>query len=114
MEVLRSGGGALHLRQSRHHRVVALIDALTEAHDVSYVLALQEATAVAMADGYAQGARRSAFLNLHTAGGWATAWQPRELAGLGHAAGRHRRQQTCATRSHDPLLMGDLVAIADP
>ena len=26
-----------------------LIDALTEAHDISYVLALQEATAVAMA-----------------------------------------------------------------
>ena len=33
------------------------------------ILALQEATAVAMADGYAQGARRPAFLNLHTAGG---------------------------------------------
>jgi benzoylformate decarboxylase len=37
-----------------------LIDALLRTPDLKYVLALQEATAVAMADGYAQAARRPA------------------------------------------------------
>jgi thiamine pyrophosphate-dependent acetolactate synthase large subunit-like protein len=46
-----------------------LIDALVDATDISYVLALQEASAVAMADGYAQAACRPGVLNLHTAGG---------------------------------------------
>ena len=46
-----------------------LMDALLGAPAIKYVLALQEASAVAMADGYAQAARRPAFLNLHTAGG---------------------------------------------
>jgi len=52
-----------------------LIDALASADDLHYVLALQEATAVAMADGYAQATGRPAFLNLHTS------------AGLGNAIG---------------------------
>src|SRR5262245_45006514 len=46
-----------------------LMDALLGAPELRYILALQEATAVAMADGYAQAARRPAFVNLHTAGG---------------------------------------------
>jgi glyoxylate carboligase len=46
-----------------------LIDALVDAPDISYVLALQEASAVAMADGYAQAAGRPGVLSLHTAGG---------------------------------------------
>jgi benzoylformate decarboxylase len=46
-----------------------LIDALANYPDIEYVLALQEASAVAMADGYAQVTRRPAFVNLHTAGG---------------------------------------------
>ncbi|MET3616353.1 thiamine pyrophosphate-dependent acetolactate synthase large subunit-like protein, partial [Rhizobium aquaticum] len=46
-----------------------LMDALLDTPDIKYILALQEASAVAMADGYAQAARRPAFLNLHTAGG---------------------------------------------
>lgn len=46
-----------------------LMDALLGEPAIKYVLALQEASAVAMADGYAQAARRPAFLNLHTAGG---------------------------------------------
>ena len=37
--------------------------------DFTYVLALQEASAVAMADGYAQGTGRPALVNLHTAPG---------------------------------------------
>jgi benzoylformate decarboxylase len=37
--------------------------------DFQYILGLQEATAVAMADGYAQATRRPAFVNLHTSAG---------------------------------------------
>ncbi len=37
--------------------------------DFRYVLALQEASAVAMADGYAQATGQAAFVNLHTAPG---------------------------------------------
>src|SRR6202161_1488933 len=37
--------------------------------DFEYVLGLQEATAVAMADGFAQATGKPALLNLHTSGG---------------------------------------------
>ena len=78
-----------------------LIDALTEAPDIGYILALQEATAVAMADGYAQGARRPAFLNLHTAGGLGHGMGALVNAQVSrHAAGGHRRAAgLCATPS---------------
>jgi benzoylformate decarboxylase len=46
-----------------------LMDALVDAPALQYILALQEASAGPMAGGYAQAARRPAFLNLHTAGG---------------------------------------------
>jgi len=67
VEVLRSEG-VRYIFGNPGTTELPLIDALTEAPDIAYILALQEATAVAMADGYAQGARRPAFLNLHTAG----------------------------------------------
>jgi benzoylformate decarboxylase len=43
--------------------------------DIDYVLGLQEATVIGMADGYAQATRNAAFVNLHAA------------AGVGHALG---------------------------
>jgi benzoylformate decarboxylase len=46
-----------------------LIDALVTNRDITYVWGLQEATAVSMADGYAQASGRPAFVNLHTSGG---------------------------------------------
>jgi len=114
VEVLRSEG-VRYIFGNPGTTELPLIDALTEAPDIAYILALQEATAVAMADGYAQGARRPAFLNLHTAGG------------LGHAMGGLVNSQVSGTplvvtagqqdlrhALTDPLLMGDLVAIADP
>jgi benzoylformate decarboxylase len=92
-----------------------LMDALLHTPAIKYVLALQEATAVAMADGYAQAARRPAFLNLHTAGG------------LGHGMGNLLNasvsqtplvvtagQQDSRHTVTDPLLFGDLVRIAEP
>lgn len=77
-------------------------------HDLRYVLALQEASAVAMADGFAQATGRAAFVNLHSA------------AGLGNALGnvftafRNRTplvitagQQVRALLPYDPYLGAD-------
>ena len=90
-----------------------LIDALADADDLEYVLALQEATVVGMADGYAQATGRPAFLNLHTS------------AGLGNAVGnltnaRSNRTPLVVTAGQqdyrhiaaDPLLSGPLVELA--
>jgi benzoylformate decarboxylase len=92
-----------------------LMDALLRAPELRYILALQEASAVAMADGYAQAARRPGFLNLHTAGG------------LGHGMGNLLNatiaqtplvitagQQDLRHTVTDPLLFDDLVRIASP
>lgn len=57
--------------------------------DFDYVLALQEASAVAMADGYAQATGNAAFVNLHSA------------AGVGHALGNI----FTAFRNHAPLVI---------
>jgi benzoylformate decarboxylase len=57
--------------------------------DFRYVLALQEASAVAMADGFAQATRRAAFVNLHSA------------AGLGNALGN----VFTAFRNQTPLVI---------
>lgn len=57
--------------------------------DFEYVLALQEASAVAMADGFAQATSNAAFVNLHSA------------AGLGNALGNIYT----AFRNHAPLVI---------
>ena len=114
MDVLRSEG-VRYIFGNPGTTELPLIDALTEASDIAYVLALQEASAVAMADGYAQAAGRPGFLNLHTAGG------------LGHGYGNlinasisgtplvvTAGQQDSRHILTDPLLFGDLVSIADP
>lgn len=57
--------------------------------DFRYILALQESSAVAMADGYAQSTRNAAFVNLHSA------------AGVGHALG----SVFTAFRNQTPLVI---------
>jgi benzoylformate decarboxylase len=57
--------------------------------DFRYVLALQESSAVAMADGFAQASRNAAFVNLHSA------------VGVGHAMG----SIFTATRNQTPLVI---------
>ncbi len=57
--------------------------------DFTYVLGLQEASVLAMADGYAQATRRPALVNLHT------------FAGLGHAMG----SLICAFYNKTPLIV---------
>ena len=48
---------------------LALMDAFAGENDIRYVLGLQEAALMAMADGYAQASGKLAVLNLHVAPG---------------------------------------------
>ncbi|HEX2851079.1 MAG TPA: thiamine pyrophosphate-binding protein [Acidimicrobiales bacterium] len=112
LEVLRTEG-VRHLFGNPGTTELPLVDALVDAPDLHYVLALQEATAVAMADGYAQITGRPSFLNLHTS------------AGLGNAIGNLTNamanrapivvtagQQDYRHIVSEPLLSGDLVRLA--
>lgn len=114
LEILRSEG-VEYIFGNPGTTELPLIDALLETPAIRYILALQEASAVAMADGYAQAARRPGFINLHTAGG------------LGHGMGNLLNasvsqtplvvtagQQDSRHTITDPLLFGDLVTIASP
>ncbi|HEX3984548.1 MAG TPA: thiamine pyrophosphate-binding protein [Acidisoma sp.] len=114
LEVLRSEG-VEYIFGNPGTTELPLMDALTGSPGIEYIWALQEASAVAMADGYAQAARRPGFLNLHTAGG------------LGHGMGNLLNAQVSQTplvvtagqqdSRHtitDPLLFGDLIQIARP
>ena len=92
-----------------------LMDALTEETGVRYVLALQEAAVVAMADGYAQASGKLAVVNVHVA------------PGLGNALGMLYDAQKAGTPllvtagQHDqsfnftePILWADLPPLARP
>jgi benzoylformate decarboxylase len=68
LEVLRSEG-VRYIFGNPGTTEMPLIGAVGEAPDISYVLGLQEACVVAMADGYAQASGRPGFVNLHAAGG---------------------------------------------
>lgn len=52
--------------------------------DFRYVLALQEASAVGIADGYAQATRHPALVNVHTAAGVANAMSNIMTASMNH------------------------------
>src|SRR5437763_16887686 len=112
LEVLASEGVS-HVFGNPGTTELPFIDALAGREQPHYVLALQEATAVAMADGYAQVTGRPAFLNLHTS------------AGLGNAIGNLTNAQANGTPlvvtagqqdrrqlRFDPLLSGNLTGIA--
>jgi benzoylformate decarboxylase len=90
--------------------------ALSETQDApEYVLGVHEGAVVAMADGYARATARPAFVSLHAAAGLANG-----LLGLLNA--RRSRTPLVVTagqqdRRHlqqDPMLSGDLVALATP
>ncbi|MFI7504824.1 thiamine pyrophosphate-binding protein [Streptomyces sp. NPDC049687] len=92
-----------------------LLEGLNAAGDIEYVLGVQEASVVAMADGYARSTGRPALVSLHAAGGTANG-----LVGLLNA----RRSRTPLVvlagqqdRRHlveDPMLSADLAALARP
>ncbi|GAA2727337.1 thiamine pyrophosphate-binding protein [Actinocorallia aurantiaca] len=89
------------------------VEALARSPEFGYVLGVQEASVVAMADGYARATRRPAFVSLHAAAGLANG-----LAGLLNAnrsrtplvvtAGQQDRRHLL----HDPMLSGDLPGLA--
>lgn len=90
--------------------------ALSETEDApEYVLGVHEGAVVSMADGYARGTGRPAFVSLHIAAGLANG-----LIGLLNA--RRSRTPLVVTagqqdRRHlqqDPMLSGDLTALAAP
>ncbi len=90
-----------------------LMDRLVDAKDITYVLALQETSAVGMADGYALATGRPAFVNLHTAGGLGNAM------GVLFAAKSSETplvvtagQQDTRHLFSEPWLSGDLVGMA--
>ncbi len=83
--------------------------------DFTYVLGLQEATVLGMADGYAQGTGQAAFVNLHTGpglgnamGAMVTAWHNKTP--LVVTAGQQDRRHLVL----DPMLSGSLVHLAEP
>jgi benzoylformate decarboxylase len=89
------------------------MDELARVPEFHYYLGLHEGTAVSMADGYARATRRPSFLNLHIAAGLAHG-----LANMLNA--RRARtpmvvtvgQQDRRHLIHDPMLGGDLLALA--
>ncbi|MDQ3927156.1 MAG: benzoylformate decarboxylase [Actinomycetota bacterium] len=83
--------------------------------DFTYVLGLHESAVVGMADGYAQGTGRAAFVNLHTAAGLGnagaaimTAYHNRTPLVI--TAGQQDRRQL----AYEPFLSGHLVEMALP
>jgi len=83
--------------------------------DFRYVLALQEASALGMAEGFAQGSGRAALVNLHTGpglgnatGAMITAWHNKTP--LLVTAGQQDRRHSAL----EPLLTGGLVDLAKP
>jgi benzoylformate decarboxylase len=114
LDVLRSEG-VRHIFGNPGSTELPFIDALASAPDLHFVLALQEASVIGMADGYAQATRRPAFVNVHTAPGLGNAignltnaranWSPIVVT-AGQQDQRHL--------AYDPVLSGDLVGLAAP
>jgi benzoylformate decarboxylase len=93
---------------------LTFLDAVPDS-GIEYVLGLQEATAVAAADGYAQASGRVAVANVHVLPGVANG-----LAIL-HNAARARSplvltagQQDSRLVMEEPILAGDMVRITEP
>jgi benzoylformate decarboxylase len=92
-----------------------LMDALAADNEMRYVLALQEAAVMAMADGYAQASGKLAVVNLHVAPGLGNAMgmlYDAQKAGspILVTAGQH--EQTFNVT--EPILWADLPTIARP
>jgi benzoylformate decarboxylase len=92
-----------------------LMDALAVVPELRYVLALQEAAVLAMADGYAQASGKLTFVNLHVAPGLGNAM------GMLYDAQKAGSPLLITAGQHDggfsvsePLLWADLPTIARP
>src|SRR5262249_23069457 len=92
-----------------------LMDALAVDNELRYVLGLQEAAVMAMADGYAQASGKLAVVNLHVAPGLGNAMgmlydAQKAASPILLTAGQHD-QQFNAT---EPILWAELPPIARP
>jgi len=92
-----------------------LMDALAVESDLRYVLALQEAAVMAMADGYAQASGKLAVVNLHVAPGLGNAMgmlydAQKSGAPILVTAGQHDQSFNVT----EPILWADLPTIARP
>ncbi len=114
IDILRDEG-ITHVFGNPGSTEMPLMDALVDAPDITYVLGLQEATAVGMADGWALASGRAAFVNLHAMGGLGNAMgvlvaSKASETPLVVTAG----QQDTRHLMTEPWLSGDLVALAAP
>jgi benzoylformate decarboxylase len=94
---------------------LALMDALAVDNELRYVLALQEAAVMAMADGYAQASGKLAVVNLHVAPGLGNAMgmlydATKSAAPILVTAGQHDQSFNVT----EPILWADLPTIARP
>ena len=107
--------GVTHIFGNPGSTEMPLMDALVDAPDLTYVLGLQEATAVGMADGFALASGKVGFVNLHAMGGLGNAMgvlvaSKASETPLVVTAG----QQDTRHLMSEPWLSGDLVALAAP
>src|ERR1700731_4339715 len=92
-----------------------LMDALASENELRYVLALQEAAVVAMADGYAQASGKLAVVNLHVAPGLGNGMgmlydAQKAGAPILVTAGQHDQGFNVT----EPILWADLPTLARP
>src|SRR5437879_7268561 len=112
MEILRAAG-VRYLFGNPGTTELPFLDALPDS-GLEYVLGLQEATAIAAADGYAQASGQVGVVNVHVAPGLANS-----LSILHNAAGsRSPLLVTAGQRDtrflmDEPILAGDLVRMAE-
>jgi benzoylformate decarboxylase len=114
LDILRDEG-VTHIFGNPGSTEMPLMDALVDAPDITYVLGLQEATAVGMADGWALATGKVGFVNLHAMGGLGNAMgvlvaSKASETPLVVTAG----QQDTRHLMSEPWLSGDLVALASP
>ena len=114
LDILRDEG-VTHVFGNPGSTEMPLLDALVDANDIAYVLGLQEATAVGMADGWALASGKVGFVNLHAMGGLGNAMgvlvaSKASETPLVVTAG----QQDTRHLMTEPWLSGDLVGLAQP
>lgn len=105
--------GVTHVFGNPGTTEIPLVQALARRDDIEYILGLQEATVVAMADGMARVTGRPAFVSLHAAAGLGNG-----IGALTNAAAAHvpmavtAGQQDLRHLLSGPVLAGDLVGLA--
>jgi benzoylformate decarboxylase len=114
LEVLRQEGVSLMFGNPGTTEL-PLMDALVREREIRYILALQEAVAVAMADGYAQASGALAAVNVHVSPGLGNAMGMLYNACKANApllltAGQHDQ----SFNATEPILWSDLPPVAAP